>query len=255
MRRRVTLRKSIGSSRPKRSDVRVAFNARAHATAQASASYPCVPTPTKAWSRTPTKAEQVVGKIGLKRLQVRGFEVRLPEMLVHVGPKTKEALGVLLDNCHQEGYNARVGLPCNLEVLANATGPETMPAPHLLNIVSAVRASRDGQQATSDPKEAFSLSELKYMGEKGAKASLLDLAVVADDTMIGAVMKFAEKVASVYDVSDLTLIEVDKLAAETGPGTMLASQLLALVLEVSKVIGNRTATVAGCHAYTLTASK
>ena len=85
--------------------------------------------------------------------------------------------------------------------------------------------------------------------------SLLDLAVVADDTMIGAVMNFAEKVASVYDVSDLTLIEVDKLAAETGPGTMPASQLLALVLEVSKVIGNRTATVAGCHAYTLTASK
>ena len=236
MRRRVFLRKSLGSSRPKRSDVRVAFNARAHATAQASALYPCVPTPTKAWSRTPTKAEQVVGKIGLKRLQVRGFEVRLPEMLVHVGPKTKEALGVLLDNCHQEGYNARVGLPCNLEVLANATGRETMPAPHLLNIVSAVRASRDSQQVASDPKEAFSLSELKYMGEKGAKASLLDLAVVADDTMIGAVMNFAEKVASVYDVSDLTPIEVDKLAAETGPGTMPASQLLALMLEIPKVV-------------------
>ena len=253
MRRRVTLRKSIGSSRPKRSDVRVAFNARAHATAQASALYPCVPTPTKAWSRTPTKAEQVVGKIGLKRLKLRGFEVRLPEMLVQVGPKTKEALGVLLDKCGPDKHN--VLLPCDLEVLANATGPETMPAPHLLNIVLAVRASRDGQQAASDPKEAFSLSELKYMGEKGAKASLLDLAVVADDTMIGAVMKLAEKVASVYDVSDLTLIEVDKLAAETGPGTMLASQLLVLVLEVSKVIGNRTATVAGCHAYTLTASK
>ena len=253
MRRRVFLRKSLGSSRPKRSDVRVAFNARAHATAQASALYPCVPTPTKAWSRTPTKAEQVVGKIGLKRLKLRGFEVRLPEMLVHTGPKTNEALGVLLDKCGPGNHD--VGLPCDLEVLANATGPETMPAPHLLNIVSAVRASRDGQQAASDPKEAFSLSELKYMGEKGAKASLLDLAVVADDTMIGAVMKLAEKVASVYDVSDLTLIEVDKLAAETGPGTMLASQLLVLVLEVSKVIGNRTATVAGCHAYTLTASK
>ena len=215
--------------------------------------YPCVPTPTKAWSRTPTKAEQVVGKIGLKRLKLRGFEVRLPEMLVHTGPKTNEALGVLLDKCGPGNHD--VGLPCDLEVLANATGPETMPAPHLLNIVLAVRASRDGQQAASDPKEAASLAELKCMGEKGAKASLLDLAVVADDTMIGAVMKLAEKVASVYDVSDLTLIEVDKLAAETGPGTMLASQLLALVLEVSKVIGNRTATVAGCHAYTLTASK
>ena len=92
-----------------------------------------MPTPTEAWSRTPTKAEQVVGKIGLKRLQVRGFEVRLPEMLVHVGPKTKEALGVLLDNCHQEGYNARVGLPCDLEVLANATGPETILFVHQQN--------------------------------------------------------------------------------------------------------------------------
>ena len=215
--------------------------------------YPCVPTPTKAWSRTPTKAEQVVGKIGLKRLKLRGFEVRLPEMLVHTGPKTNEALGVLLDKCGPGNHD--VGLPCDLEVLANATGPETMPAPHLLNIVLAVRASRDGQQAASDPKEAASLAELKCMGEKGAKVCLLLLAAVADDTMIGAVMKLAEKVASVYDVSDLTLIEVDKLAAETGPGTMLASQLLVLVLEVSKVIGNRTATVAGCHAYTLTASK
>ncbi len=234
MRRRVTLRKSIGSSRPKRSDVRVAFNAHAHATAQASALYPCVPTPTKAWSRTPTKAEQVVGKIGLKRLQVRGFEVRLPEMLVHVGPKTKEALGVLLDKCGPDKHN--VLLPCDLEVLANATGPETMPAPHLLNIVLAVRASRDGQQAASDPKEAASLAELKCMGEKGATVSLLLLAAVADDTMIGAVMKFAEKVASVYDVSDLTPIEVEKLAAETGPGTMPASQLLALMLEIPKVV-------------------
>ena len=241
MRRRVTLRKSIGSSRPKRSDVRVAFNARAHATAQASALYPCVPTPTKAWSRTPTKAEQVVGKMGLKRLKLRGFEVRLPEMLVQVGPKTKEALGVLLDKCGPDKHN--VLLPCDLEVLANATGPETMPAPHLLNIVLAVRASRDGQQAASDPKEAASLAELKCMGEKGATVSLLLLAAVADDTMIGAVMKFAEKVASVYDVSDLTLIEVDKLAAETGPGTMPASQLLALMLEIPKVVIDR----AGVH--------
>ena len=241
MRRRVFLRKSLGSSRPKRSDVRVAFNARAHATAQASALYPCVPTPTKAWSRTPTKAEQVVGKIGLKRLKLRGLEVRLPEMLVQVGPKTKEALGVLLDKCGPDKHN--VLLPCDLEVLANATGPETMPAPHLLNIVLAVRASRDGQQAASDPKEAASLAELKCMGEKGAKVCLLLLAAVADDTMIGAVMKFAEKVASVYDVSDLTPIEVDKLAAETGQGTMLASQLLALMLEIPKVVIDR----AGVH--------
>jgi len=200
-----------------------------------------VPTPTKAWSRTPTKAEQVVGKIGLKRLKLRGFEVRLPEMLVQVGPKTKEALGVLLDKCGPDKHN--VLLPCDLEVLANATGPETMPAPHLLNIVLAVRASRDGQQAASDPKEAASLAELKCMGEKGATVSLLLLAAVADDTMIGAVMKFAEKVASVYDVFDLTPIEVDKLAAETGPGTMPASQLLALMLEIPKVVIDR----AGVH--------
>ena len=156
----------------------------------------------------------------------------LKEMLAEVGPKTQDAFFDLLYKCNIRDLDFEFEQTLDLEVLAAETGPETMPAPHLLNIMSAVRASRDGQQAASDPKEAFSLSELKYMGAKGAKASLLDLAVVADDTMIGAVMNFAEKVASVYDVSDLTLIEVDKLAAETGPGTMPASQLLALVLEV-----------------------
>ena len=43
-------------------------------------------------------------------------------------------------------------------MLAAETGPETMPAPHLLNIVLAVLASRDGQQAASDGKKDLSLS-------------------------------------------------------------------------------------------------
>ena len=154
-------------------------------------------------------------------------------MLVHVGPKTKEALGVLLDNCHQEGYKESVsGYRATSGWLANATTLETMPAPHLLNIVSAVCACGTGQQAASDPKEAFSLPRVAvYMGrEKGAKASLLDLAVVADDTMIGAVMNFKVASDGCYRFNSYRGRQVGR----RGAGRRPASQLRARVLEEAR---------------------
>ena len=104
----------------------------------------CKRTSGKAWSRQPTQVEQLTGELGLTRLTARGVTpVTLKEMLAEVGPKTQDAFFDLLYKC-----NIRDGefeQPLDLEVLAAETGPETMPAPHLLNIVLAVLASRDGQ--------------------------------------------------------------------------------------------------------------
>ena len=101
----------------------------------------CKRTSGKAWSRQPTQVEQLTGELGLTRWGVN--PVTLKEMLAEVGPKTQDAFFDLLYKC-----NIRDGefeQPLDLEVLAAETGPETMPAPHLLNIVLAVLASRDGQ--------------------------------------------------------------------------------------------------------------
>ena len=68
-------------------------------------------------------------------------------MLAETGPKTQDAFFDLLYKCNiRDGEFEK---PLDLEVLAAETGPETMPAPHLLNIVLAVLASRDGQQSLS----------------------------------------------------------------------------------------------------------
>ena len=82
----------------------------------------------------------------------------LKEMLAEVGPKTQDAFFDLLYKCNIRDLDFEFEQTLDLEVLAAETGPETMPAPHLLNIVLAVLASRDGQQAASDGKKDLSLS-------------------------------------------------------------------------------------------------
>ena len=95
-------------------------------------------------SRASTQGEQLAGELGLTRLKLRGVTaVTQNDIFAVIGPKTQDAFFDLLYKC-----NIRDGefeQPLDLEVLAAETGPETMPAPHLLNIVLAVLASRDGQ--------------------------------------------------------------------------------------------------------------
>ena len=106
----------------------------------------CKRTSGKAWSRQPTQVEQLTGELGLTRLTARGVTpVTLKEMLAEVGPKTQDAFFDLLYKCNIRDLDFEFDQTLDLEVLAAETGPETMPAPHLLNIVLAVLASRDGQ--------------------------------------------------------------------------------------------------------------
>ena len=106
----------------------------------------CKRTSGKAWSRQPTQVEQLTGELGLTRLTARGVTpVTLKEMLAEVGPKTQDAFFDLLYKCNIRDLDFEFEQTLDLEVLAAETGPETMPAPHLLNIVLAVLASRDGQ--------------------------------------------------------------------------------------------------------------
>ena len=164
----------------------------------------------------------------------------LKEMLAEVGPKTQDAFFDLLYKCNiRDGEFERT---LDLEVLAAETGPETMSAHRLLEIVQWAVHARE-LPLFRNTEEEESLAKLQNMGAKGVKVSLNDLAkkvkVSYDHTAtthtrstLVAFMSFAEKVGNGYDVYRDAPFAVDKLAAETGPGTMPASQLLALVLEV-----------------------
>ena len=110
----------------------------------------CKHTPGKAWSRQPTQVEQLAGELGLTRLKLRGVTaVTQNDIFAVIGPKTQDAFFDLLYKCNIRDLDFEFEQTLDLEVLAAETGPETMPAPHLLNIVLAVLASRDGQQSLS----------------------------------------------------------------------------------------------------------
>ena len=191
-------------------------------------------------SRASTQGEQLAGELGLTRLKARGVEVTFPELRAQIGPKTEDALFGLLAAC--DIRNEELEQPLDLDALAAETGPETMSAHHLLEIVQWAVHARE-LPLFGDKEEDESLAKLQNMGAKGVKVSLNDLAkkvkVSYDSTStthtrstLVAFMSFAEKVGNGYDVYRDAPFAVDKLAAETGPGTMPASQLLALVLEV-----------------------
>ena len=179
-------------------------------------------------SRASTQGEQLAGELGLTRLKARGVEVTFQELRAQIGPKTEDALFGLLAAC--DIRNEELEQPLDLDALAAETGPETMSAHHLLEIVQWAVHAREFPLAPD--KEDESLAKLQRMGAEGVKVLLDDLAKKADDDVLVAFMSFAERVGNAYDVYRDAPFAVDRLAAETGPGTMPASQLLALVLEV-----------------------
>lgn len=126
--------------------------------------------------------------------------------------------------------NEELEQPLDLDALAAETGPETMSAHHLLEIVQWAVHAREFPLARD--KEDESLAKLQRMGAEGVKVLLDDLAKKADDDILVAFMSFAERVGNAYDVYRDAPFAVDRLAAETGPGTMPASQLLELVESV-----------------------
>ena len=192
-------------------------------------------------SRASTQGEQLAGELGLTRLKARGVEVTFPELRAQIGPKTEDALFGLLAAC--DIRNEELEQPLDLDALAAVTRrPETMSAHHLLEIVQWAVHARE-LPLFRNTEEEESLAKLQNMGVKGVKVSLNDLAkkvkasydyttTTHTRSTLVAFMSFAEKVGNGYDVYRDAPFAVDKLAAETGPGTMPASQLLALVLEV-----------------------
>ena len=190
-------------------------------------------------SRASTQGEQLAGELGLTRLKARGVEVTFQELLAQIGPMTQVELFGLLAACHLS--NEELEQPLDLDALAAETRrPETMSAHHLLEIVQWAVHAREFPLARD--KEDESLAKLQRMGAEGVKVLLDDLAKKADDDVLVAFMSFAERVGNAYDVYrdfgnayDVyrdAPFAVDRLAAETGPGTMPASQLLELVESV-----------------------
>ena len=194
-------------------------------------------------SRASTQGEQLAGELGLTRLKARGVEVTQEELFAQIGPMTQVDLFGLLAACRLSNEELSSEQPLDLDALAAVTRrPETMSAHHLLEIVQWAVHARE-LPLFRNTEEEESLAKLQNMGVKGVKVSLNDLAkkvkasydyttTTHTRSTLVAFMSFAEKVGNGYDVYRDAPFAVDKLAAETGPGTMPASQLLALVLEV-----------------------
>ena len=94
----------------------------------------------------------------------------LKEMLAEVGPKTQDAFFDLLYKCNIRDLDFEFEQTLDLEVLAAETGPETMPAPHLLNIVLAVLASRDGQHGGEGGHGYADDEQEKYLRDLDSEA-------------------------------------------------------------------------------------
>ena len=182
-------------------------------------------------SRASTQGEQLAGELGLTRLKARGVEVTQEELFAQIGPMTQVDLFGLLAACRLSNEELSSEQPLDLDALAAVTRrPETMSAHHLLEIVQWAVHAREFPLAPD--KEDESLAKLQRMGAEGVKVLLDDLAKKADDDVLVAFMSFAERVGNAYDVYRDAPFAVDRLAAETGPGTMPASQLLELVESV-----------------------
>ena len=211
------------------------------------------------WWRAPTNAGKVSAGLLLRRYTENdGDTVTLRELKAVCGPKAEEALVRLL-----EASNLQIKLddppddPIPIGMLARGVGPETMPwmssaclpgfsgdfsqledprGRSLLNILCAINYTRDPEQVAKKKELDDAFLQLKDLLTMGRKISLdeldkkvysIDQSVLAHGPWMALMMTVANKHP---DVGLDTMIDVDVLAAETGPNTMPLPMLIKLVL-------------------------
>ena len=139
---------------------------------------------------------------------------------------------------HLDGHDPDVQV-VPVSRLASGLGPGTMPAAHLADIVLAVRHADDVKAATSIHGDlAFQISD---WGARGRKVTFCELAKDAECFerygmwTHDALMRLAVKVGNKHaDVGLDTPLDLNVLAAETGPETM---SLLTLVILLTGIPG------------------
>ena len=184
------------------------------------------------WSRAPTNGENIAAELFLRR--TADYVLFLYEAKAVVDPESYEALVTLMavsppDNNHVGGKY--------VSLLASGLGPGTMPAAHLADIVLAVRHFHAVETAKSYHRFlSFQINMWSYrkvtFGELAENAECFEkYDVWAND----ALRRLAVEVGNKHgDVDVDTKIDVNVLAAETGPETM---SLLTLVILLTGIPG------------------
>ena len=161
----------------------------------------------------------------------------LKEMLAEVGPKTQDAFFDLLYKCNIRDLDFEFEQTLDLEVLAAETGPETMPAAHLANIMLRVHDAREKVCLKDLPKFADALYPANRAPILPAyRLTFNELAKNAREfSTFAALRRLAVKVGNKHSEIGLdTKIDVEVLAAGTGPETM---SLLTLVILLTGIPG------------------
>ena len=185
------------------------------------------------WSRVPTNGENVAAELFLRRNA--NFALFLYEAKAVVDPETYEALVTLVAVSVPDHMIDRGGY--DVCMLASGLGPGTMPAAHLADIVLAVRHFHAVVTAKAYYRFlSFQISMWSYrkvtFGELAEKAEYFEKYDVRAN---GALRRLAVKVGNKHaDVGLDTPLDLNVLAAETGPETM---SLLTLVILLTGIPG------------------
>ena len=151
-----------------------------------------------------------------------------------VGPKTDAALMKLLEASHPDFRNSKRDDAIPISALAQAVGPETMAPLCLASILVGVAKANAAQQAAKDKQDAE--LQLQRLRTEGRKVTLDELhkAMAMKSFHVNthtAFLDLVEKVGNKHpDIGLDTIIDLDMVAAETGPETMSLSTLIKLVL-------------------------
>jgi len=173
----------------------------------------------------PTHGENIAAELDLRRHAEQSFSVRDMKAVVH-DPKIDEALTKLLEKCVPDA--GPFGDKYLVRTLARGVGAETMPAAHLASILDVARYARLARvDAVIEEEAEFELRHWQTTGRK-LTVTLGELPNSVwyqyhrrDVSMHNELMRLAEKVGTKHgDIGLDTPIDVNVLAAETGPDTM-----------------------------------
>ena len=184
------------------------------------------------WTLAPN-GDQLWGGMVLRRQVESGATVTVREMQAVVGPKTFAALMKLLEASLPDFRESKLDDAIPISALAQAVGPETMAPLCLASILVGVAKANAAQQAAKDKQDAE--LQLQRLRTEGRKVMLDELHKVAMKSFHvnthTAFLDLVEKVGNKHpDIGLDTIIDLDMVAAETGPETMSLSNLIKLVL-------------------------
>ena len=206
------------------------------------------------WLRAPTNAEKIAAEFILRRETENGKTVTWRELKAVAGPKTEAALMKLLEASHPDFSNIKLDDPIPISTLARGVGPETMPwipsaccpgfsgdfsqleddrARSLCTVLGAIYYTKHPEQAAGDKAYDDAKVQLQQLRSMGRKTSLdeldkkVDMAGVAEGPWMRLMMTVADKHPN---IGIDTMIDLDVVAAETGPYTMPLPMLVKLLL-------------------------